>query len=166
MQNPYQHAQETVPQTPEAPPAVAAVDVLTTTADERRMAMLIHLLTLVGYFIPFGTVVLPLIIWLPRRHESAFIDHHGKEAINFQINLLIFMLVSAVVAFAAAFLGIILGSLTTVSVLALVGFGLVVLIVLINVVLIVYDWVVTIIAAISASTGSWYAYGFGYRFIK
>ena len=42
------------------------------------MAMLIHLL---GDFSPdsFG----PLVLWLVKRDSSRFIDHHGKEAINF-----------------------------------------------------------------------------------
>lgn len=41
------------------------------------MGMLIHLLSLLTGFLA------PLILWLVKKDESRFIDHHGKEAINF-----------------------------------------------------------------------------------
>jgi len=33
--------------------------------------------------------LVPLVIWLAKRHESALVDSHGKEAVNFQLNMLI-----------------------------------------------------------------------------
>lgn len=45
------------------------------------MAVLIHVLAI------FTGIFGPLIIWLIKRDESAFIDHHGREAMNFQITL-------------------------------------------------------------------------------
>ena len=35
------------------------------------------------------TFLVPLIIWLMKKEESSFIDHHGKEALNFQITMMI-----------------------------------------------------------------------------
>src|SRR5688572_25125240 len=49
------------------------------TQDERTMSMLIYLLAILTFFIG------PLIIWLMKKDQSRFIDHHGKECINFQI---------------------------------------------------------------------------------
>ena len=37
----------------------------------------------------------PLIMWLVRRPQSAFINDHGKEALNFNISILIYALVAA-----------------------------------------------------------------------
>ena len=48
----------------------------------RNWAMLCHLSTFSGWFIPFGNILGPLIIWLMKREESPFIDAHGKEALN------------------------------------------------------------------------------------
>lgn len=47
--------------------------------DERTMAMLIHLLGLLTGFIG------PLVLWLVKKDSSHYIDHHGKECINFMI---------------------------------------------------------------------------------
>lgn len=51
--------------------------------DERTMAMLIHLLGLLTGFLG------PLILWLVKKDTSRFIDHHGKEAVNFIITTFI-----------------------------------------------------------------------------
>lgn len=32
--------------------------------------------------------IVPLVIWLAKRRESALVDEHGKEALNFQLNML------------------------------------------------------------------------------
>ena len=55
--------------------------------DERNMAMLAHLLPLLGFLIPGMNIVVPLLMWLTKRNESAYIDHHAREALNFQISL-------------------------------------------------------------------------------
>ena len=55
--------------------------------DEKNIAMLAHLLPLLGFMIPGMNIVVPLLIWLTKRNESAYLDHHGREALNFQISL-------------------------------------------------------------------------------
>ena len=62
------------------------------TKDECTMAMLAHLLGALLSFIG------PLIIWLMKKDESAFVNDQGKEALNFQLTLLI----AHVMCFAAA----------------------------------------------------------------
>jgi uncharacterized Tic20 family protein len=37
-----------------------------------------------------GHLLAPLIVWLMKRDESPEIDAHGKEAVNFQISMLIY----------------------------------------------------------------------------
>jgi uncharacterized protein len=53
------------------------------TSDEKTLAILSHILTFVGGFIP------PLIIFLIKKDESKFVSDHAKESLNFQITLLI-----------------------------------------------------------------------------
>ena len=51
--------------------------------DQRTLAMLCHLLgALTGF-------VVPLIIWLIKKEDMPFIDDQGKEALNFQLTVLI-----------------------------------------------------------------------------
>lgn len=47
------------------------------------MAMLSHLL---GFF---TSVLVPLIIWIIKKEEDAFIENQSKEALNFQISIII-----------------------------------------------------------------------------
>ncbi len=51
--------------------------------DDRTMGLLCHLLPLVVGFVG------PLIIWLLKKDESPFVDDQGKEALNFQLSVLI-----------------------------------------------------------------------------
>jgi len=61
--------------------------------EERTLAMLAHLLGIVVGFIG------PLIIWLVKKDESPFIDDQGKEALNFQLTVLIALVVSSALTF-------------------------------------------------------------------
>ncbi len=63
---------------------------------DRNYAVFCHLSGLALFTgIPFGNLLLPLVLWAARRDESWFIDEHGKEAINFQISVTIYLLLSA-----------------------------------------------------------------------
>ncbi len=56
-------------------------------SDEKTIAILSHLLTLVAGF------VAPLIIYLIKKDESSFVAYHAKESLNFQITVLIVIMV-------------------------------------------------------------------------
>ncbi|HHH80603.1 MAG TPA: DUF4870 domain-containing protein, partial [candidate division Zixibacteria bacterium] len=60
----------------------------------RTWAMICHLSAFVGIIIPFGSIIAPLVIWLIKRAESSFIDDQGKEALNFQISMIIYAVIS------------------------------------------------------------------------
>lgn len=60
---------------------------------ERTYATFLHLsLLTVHALMP---VVPALAMWLIKRERSAFIDDHGREAVNFQISIVIYFLVAA-----------------------------------------------------------------------
>ncbi|MBK5509289.1 DUF4870 domain-containing protein [Pseudomonas sp. TH15] len=107
----------------------------------RQWAMFCHLSALLGIWIPFGTLIGPLILWQMKRESDPFIDAQGKEALNFQI---------------------------TVAIASLVCFLLMVLIVgffMIGIVAI-GALVLTIIAGVKANEGYPYRYPFTWRLIK
>lgn len=51
--------------------------------DARNMAMLCHIFGAMGF-------IGPLIIWLIERDKHRFVDEHGREAMNYQISMLIY----------------------------------------------------------------------------
>jgi uncharacterized Tic20 family protein len=70
-----------------------------TTKDEKNIALLTHLSGFGGYIIPLGSVIIPLIIWQTKKEESKFIDHNGKEAINFNLSYLLYTFILSISTF-------------------------------------------------------------------
>ena len=61
----------------------------TITENQKNVASIVHLSTFSKFFIPFGNFIAPLILWTLNK-ESAFVDDHGKQAINFQLSILLY----------------------------------------------------------------------------
>jgi uncharacterized Tic20 family protein len=51
--------------------------------------MLCHLSILCHFVTPFLSVVVPLVLWLILKDEDPEVDHHGREALNLQICVLL-----------------------------------------------------------------------------
>ncbi|MEX0316076.1 MAG: DUF4870 domain-containing protein, partial [Allomuricauda sp.] len=62
----------------------------TLTKHERNLSAIIHASTFSKYFIPFGNFILPLILWTANKKEYQFVDYNGKQALNFQISMLLY----------------------------------------------------------------------------
>jgi len=60
---------------------------------ERNWAMGCHLIGLCGVAVPFPAagVIGTLVLWLLKREDGRFIDSQGRESLNFQISLLIYL---------------------------------------------------------------------------
>ena len=54
--------------------------------------MFCHLSAFAGFFVPFGGIIGPLVIWLSKRDESTWINENGKASLNFQLSLLLYMI--------------------------------------------------------------------------
>ncbi len=115
------------------------------TADDRQTAMFIYLL---GIFTGF---VGPLILWMMKRDESKFINHHGKEVLNFCLTLLIPLLTLVMVGCPLVFLTW-----------GLAGFIVVPLFLAVN----VYALVMMIIGAMKANQGQWWEFPLSIRMIQ
>jgi uncharacterized Tic20 family protein len=68
------------------------------TSSEKNTATFTHLSTLTQYFIPFGNYIFPILIWSSYKDKSEFANHHGKQALNFQLSLLLYTLILALIA--------------------------------------------------------------------
>jgi uncharacterized Tic20 family protein len=58
---------------------------------DRSLSLVAHLGGPAGLLLSAGLLgfVVPLIVWLAKRGESAFVENQAKEALNFQITLLV-----------------------------------------------------------------------------
>jgi uncharacterized Tic20 family protein len=55
--------------------------------EDKNWGMLAHLLTLLGYVVLFGHWIPPLVIYLTKKNESAFVAAEARESLNFQITV-------------------------------------------------------------------------------
>lgn len=60
---------------------------------QKNIATFIHLSTFSRFLIPLGNYIGPIILWMINKDKSEFIDTHGKQAINFQISILLYTLI-------------------------------------------------------------------------
>jgi uncharacterized Tic20 family protein len=119
------------------------------TQQERTLAMLCHIGALIGSFMPPANIIVPVVIWLLKKDQSAFVNEHGKESINFQINLSVWAIIICVVGFLLIFL--VIGIfLLPVALGALFIAGL----------------ILCIVAGIKAYEGNYYRYPFIIRLVK
>ncbi|PWL39201.1 DUF4870 domain-containing protein [Flagellimonas aquimarina] len=68
------------------------------TKHERNLSAIIHASTFSKYFIPFGNFILPLILWTANKKEHKFVDYNGKQALNFQISMLLYSVVVGLIS--------------------------------------------------------------------
>jgi hypothetical protein len=83
----------------------------------------------------------PLILWLIKREGNPFVDEQGKEAVNFQLSILLYVVVCSFLTI------IVIGALL----MPLVG---------------LFDVIFIIVAAVKANDGVNYRYPLCIRFIK
>jgi len=141
-------------------------------SSERSNSLLIHLSALSSLFIPFGSIILPIILWQTMKKESSFVDQHGKEAVNFNLSFLLYFTLSILLLFGSLFGSILTGVNAEQSsdpdAIAAVLFssgGFVVAILLI-IILSVIKLILMIIAAIKANDGNHNKYPMIIRFIS
>ena len=110
--------------------------------EEISWAMATHLAALALVIgVPFGNILGPLFTWLFKRNQFKAVDEQGKESLNFQITMSIYLLISAALVF------------------FFIGFFLMIALIIIDIVFIIK-------AAVKVSSGEMYRYPFTLRFLK
>jgi hypothetical protein len=113
----------------------------TETKEVRSWLLLCHLSAFAAYLVPFGNIFGPLLVYLLKRDEIPAIEEHGKEALNFNISMTIY------------------GVISIFLVLFLIGIPLVIAVW-------VFSTVATVIAAVRADNGELYQYPLTIRFLR
>ena len=128
----------------DVPPPPAPGSPAEPTPDERTWATMAHASALIAMVVGGLMILGPLVVWLIKKNESAYVDYHGKEALNFQITMFGVDICAVVVGIATCGIGLIV---------------LLPLVVLANIIL-------TILAAMAANRGEMYRYPFTLRLVK
>ena len=64
---------------------------------ERNIGALIHASTFSKYLFPFGNFILPLLLWTANKKDYSFVDHNGREALNFQLSMLLYSIIAGLI---------------------------------------------------------------------
>jgi uncharacterized protein len=128
---------------------------------ERTWGLFCHLGALSMYIgVPFGNILVPLIIWLVKKDEMRRVDEHGKAALNFQISFTIYAVLAGI-----AFVTLVLVSLIVTDGDVVPG-PLILLAPLLVVFFILAHIALTISATIKAGAGELYRYPLAIRFFR
>ncbi len=120
------------------------------TGDQQTWRVLAHASAFVQLFgIP--SVIGPLVVWLVRR-EDPVVEPHAREALNFQLSLLIYFIGGVVIGFLAA--------------ITIVGLVVTVFIIIALIVLFLLELIFALLGAIAASRGELYRYPMNLNLIK
>jgi len=60
---------------------------------DNQTIVIMHLSQLATFVFAFGSILIPLIIWLTQKEKTKDLDTHGKMILNFQFSLLIYSFV-------------------------------------------------------------------------
>ena len=70
---------------------------------ERVWATFCHLSALAGFLLPWGHLLGPLILWLLRREDSPLVAEQGREALNFQLSVTLYVIAGALLGVFSSF---------------------------------------------------------------
>ncbi len=111
------------------------------TPEDRTLGMLCHLLAIFTGFLG------PLVLWLVKKDSSPYVAYHGREALNFQLTVMIAFFSLAAVMMVLMFV--------------VIGFFLIPLLMVLQIMVIVVE----IMAAVAANNGEYYRYPFCLRLV-
>lgn len=109
--------------------------------EERKWAMFAHIGTFSSILVPLGNFIAPIVIWQLKKNESEFVVDQAKEALNFQITVMIYAFISFLLVF--IFIGFFL------------LFGVV-----------IFSLIFVIVAGVKANEGEYYRYPMCIRLIS
>jgi uncharacterized Tic20 family protein len=109
--------------------------------ETRQWSMFLHLSLVVGHAVAMGWIIGPILIWQIKKNELPRIDEHGRNAVNWLISYILYLVISGVLCFVA------------------IGFVLLPIVLVLNIVF-------PIIAAVKANEGRVWKYPLAISFFK
>ncbi|MEP1489490.1 MAG: DUF4870 domain-containing protein [Algibacter sp.] len=60
---------------------------------DKQLLVIAHLSQLITLVTGFGSLIVPLILWVTQKEKVYQMDQHGKNIINFQLSLIVYCIV-------------------------------------------------------------------------
>ena len=60
---------------------------------DNQLIVITHLSQLISLITGFGSLLLPLVLWLTQKEKVYKMDAHGKNILNFQLSLLLYFII-------------------------------------------------------------------------
>ena len=77
---------------------------------DKQLLTITHLSQLLSCITGFGGLIVPLVLWLTQKDKVLYMNHQGKQIINFQLSLIIYSIICIplIIVFGLGILGLIL----------------------------------------------------------
>lgn len=109
--------------------------------EEKTFCMLIHISQFAGFIFPFAGFILPIVMWQTEKNNSAVVDKHGKEVVNWIITYSILAIICFILS------------------VVLIGIPLLIALSILNIIFIIKN-------GIAANEGNFAKYPFNFNFIS
>ena len=109
--------------------------------ETNQFCMLMHLSQFASFIVPFGGIIMPIVMWSTNKEQSDLVNEHGKNILNWIISSFIYLFVSFILTF------VLIGIVTLIATA-------------------VCSLIFTIIGAVKANNGQVYKYPLSIQFIK
>lgn len=85
--------------------------------EDKQLLVVTHLSQLITLLTGFGSLLIPLVIWVTQKESVLKMDNHGKQIINFQLSLIAyaFICVPLILLFGLGILGFVLLGLIAIA---------------------------------------------------
>lgn len=77
---------------------------------DNQLLVITHLSQLIMFITGFGSLILPLVLWLTQKEKVYQMDAHGKNIVNFQLSLIVYTIlcIPLILLFGLGLLGFII----------------------------------------------------------
>jgi len=137
--------------------------------NEKNTALALHLSALAKFLIPFAGIIIPMIIWQNKKHQSEFIDQNGKSVLNFNLSILLYSIVIAIIGaifFVDAIVEVVKMSANDVDFIPVNLITTVIVLSIIAGIWFVIEFILIIIGSLKAGNGEVFHYPLSIPFLK
>lgn len=61
--------------------------------EDNQLIVITHLSQLIMLITGFGSLILPLVLWVTQKEKVYLMDAHGKNIVNFQLSLIVYCII-------------------------------------------------------------------------
>jgi uncharacterized Tic20 family protein len=127
--------------------------------NENNSAFFMHLTSFCGYLFPFGSIIVPLVVWESLKKDSERLDRTGKDVLNFNLSYALYITVLGLIILALG-ISMIFGHYNHMALFFIISTAI------LTGALVILKFILIILGSVSAGRGEYYKYPATIHFIN